>query len=533
MITQSFNFTGTPQTWVVPIGVSTVTVEVWGASGGGRVSSERSLGGYVKATMGVAQGQTIDLYVGGMGTTAGGGYGAAGGFAGGNPGRNNGDITKSYGGGGASVVARTGTPLIVAGGGGGSGAGSNTNAPVKGGDGGVVATAGVSAASGGGGGGATGTAGGAAGASGTSAGGDSAVSTAGTSTSAGNGGDQWLGGTSYANSGGGGGGGHYGGGGGGRGLLGSGTGGGGGGGSSMATGGNLIQAVTGARGGDGRITISYNELPPSTPTNVTPAAGAIINLDNPTLGARFTTTSTQAKARVQWQLATDAGFTQNLRTYTQPETMLTTGGTAGVLVSYVIGSTTGDQRRTQGTWYIRARTIDANNVASGFTGAQSFRVEFPPTTINHYPTGNVAIQHISTGITLAWDFISVSANVDQSAYQVVVEQNSGVPVADTGKVISSESQSVVAVPTELKGTQLRWRVRVWDTDNVMGPYSDYHLFRTADVPVVAITSMTTVTTSNPTVSFNVTPVGNAPIAQRRLYITRDSDNAIVFDSGWR
>lgn len=538
MIVTSFFPTGGTQSFVVPIGVTTVTVECSGAQGGyWGANTSSGKGGYVKAEVPVTAGETLTVFVGMPGGSSGGGFG---GSSGGTPLlQHSGGLgdRPAQGGGGSSEVRRGSTRLVVAGGGGGMGGvrfstpGFENVPPPIGGYGGIPASAGTQPNSGGGAGGgaATASAGGAAGAA--AGGSGAAVATAGSAGSGGNGG----GGSAFGHAGGGGGGGLFGGGGGGgggnnSGLTGSG---GGGGGGSSGTGGTAVPLTfISNTSTQGVVRISYNEVPPSIPTNITPAAGAVVNVDNPVLGARFVTTTSQARARVQWQVASDAGFTQNVRTYTQPESMLTQTGPSGVVASYTIGSTTSDQRLSQGTWYIRARTIDANGTASAFSGVQSFRVEFPPSTLNHYPTGNAAVQFVATGVTLAWDFISVAPNTSQSAYQVVVEQNNGTLVVDTGKVASSAPQTIVIIPTSLKGAQLRWRVRVWDTDNVVGPYSTFNLFRTADLPVVAIADITTVNTANPIIRFNVTPAGNAPILQRRLYVTRDSDGAIVYDSGW-
>lgn len=543
MITTTFGFTGATQTWTVPVGITKITAEAWGAAGfDSNTSGDAGRGGYVKAEIGVASGEVLTIYVGGRGTSTVGGFGhEPGGNAGSYTAVSSPSLMRGGGGGGSSSLNRSSTPLIIAGGGGGAGGGSSSF-PSKGlgGAGGNPGTAGAAGTSpngavgGGGGGGATIGAGGAGGAL---SGGTGAAGGAGTASIGGNGGHYTNAGSNFF-PGGGGGGGHFGGGGGGGGgVINTATnqypaGGGGGGGSSMANGGTPIQFLTGVRNGNGRVTISYVESPPSVPTDVTPSAGSVLNVDDPTLTARFTVnTLSQAAAKVEWSLATDAAFTQNVRTYIQPDSARQSSPTS--IATYKVGSSQADQRLHQATWFIRARTIDANGTTSAFSSVQSFRVEHPPTTLNHYPTGNTAIQHVSTGVTLAWDFISASSGVNQIAYQVNVEQNNGTTVVDTGLTTSVDQQAVVQIPLALKGTQLRWRVRVWDSDGVMGPYSDYHLFRTADLPTVVITAMDVIGTANPLVSFDATPAGSAPITQSRLFITRDSDGAIVYDSGWK
>lgn len=133
--------------WTVPAGVSHVTIDAYGASGGG---DDPGLGAHVRGTLRVERGRTYTVVVGGEGGDPDGRTAGAGGFGGGAPGGTGGQglTLPGYehlfpsgpgagGGGGASDV-RSGsadadgleTRLIVAGGGGGA-------ADVAGGDGGL------------------------------------------------------------------------------------------------------------------------------------------------------------------------------------------------------------------------------------------------------------------------------------------------------------------------------------------------------------------------------------------------------------
>ena len=108
----TFEYTGGMQTYVVPVGITTLEMDLYGASGFGNLG----FGGRVTAELSVTPGETLNIYVGGAGTGTTGGYNG-----GGNPGSN----TSYGGGGGASDVRQGGAALtdriIVAGGGGGSG----------------------------------------------------------------------------------------------------------------------------------------------------------------------------------------------------------------------------------------------------------------------------------------------------------------------------------------------------------------------------------------------------------------------------
>ena len=248
-----FTYTGAQQTWLVPAGVTSVTVTAIGAAGqstNGGINTG-GLAASVFSTFGVLPGQTLYVEVGGAGS------GAVGGFNGGG----NGGVTGG-GGGGASDVrtisrANPGTltsRLVVAGGGGGAGTDGSCLAG-GGGNGGSQAAAGDTggdctvALSGGGGGGAGASPGGTAGGAGAGAG-----SSAGTAGSLGQGGAGGNGNGAGSDGGGGGGGVFGGGGGGGGGDDGGGNigaGGGGGGGDSMGI-------SFGSTASAASVTISYS-----------------------------------------------------------------------------------------------------------------------------------------------------------------------------------------------------------------------------------------------------------------------------------
>ncbi len=114
VVSQTFNFTGSTQTFVVPSGVSSLTIETWGAQGGANWVSNTNYGGYNKGTFTVTPTQTLQINAGGQPTTT------AGGFNGGGSGD-----AAGKGGGGATDVRVSPYSLndriIVSGGGGGAG----------------------------------------------------------------------------------------------------------------------------------------------------------------------------------------------------------------------------------------------------------------------------------------------------------------------------------------------------------------------------------------------------------------------------
>jgi hypothetical protein len=121
---QTYTYSGSSQPWVVPEGVTRVTIEAWGAQGWSG-SNSGGLGGYAKGDLNVTPGQTLNIYAGGQGTAAlGNGVPSGGGWNGGGNGQTNTSSNSAGGGGGASDVRSGGTTLeyrvIVAAGGGGS-----------------------------------------------------------------------------------------------------------------------------------------------------------------------------------------------------------------------------------------------------------------------------------------------------------------------------------------------------------------------------------------------------------------------------
>jgi hypothetical protein len=114
----SYSYTGAVQTYTVPPGVSSITVDAQGAAGGaGGLGGSGGLGGRLQGTFSVTPGDVLYIYVGGVGGAPTAGYNGGGSGAG-----------SGGGGGGASDIRINGTALtdraIVAGGGGGGGQGN-------------------------------------------------------------------------------------------------------------------------------------------------------------------------------------------------------------------------------------------------------------------------------------------------------------------------------------------------------------------------------------------------------------------------
>ena len=286
--TQTFNYTGSVQTFTVPSCVSSIVIQAKGAQGGiAAIGGTGGLGGIASGTLNVTPGDILSFYIGGSNGYNGGGSGGA-----------NGNPVFGFGGygGGASDVRLNGTTLqnrvIVAGGGGGGG--SNGTWPScqvagpagNGGDGGgLIGSAGTFGVGnpcncqGGGGAGATGGTQVSGGIHGAYAGNTACLRanwTAGQDGTLGQGGNGsaiYYNGTGGS---GGGGGGYYGGGSGGSGS--DTTPGGGGGGGSSYTGGVTSGSTTSATwSGNGIVTITYTSSVPPTPGVITGSSSVCAN----------------------------------------------------------------------------------------------------------------------------------------------------------------------------------------------------------------------------------------------------------------
>ncbi|MFD5617035.1 Ig-like domain-containing protein [Streptomyces yangpuensis] len=267
----TFDYTGAAQTFTVPSGVTQLSVDARGASGGAAAGNDNpggvgGAGAEVAGTLTVVSGQTLQVNVGGAGGVGTDSAPGAGGFNGGGTGGSS-DSAYGGGGGGASDV-RSGTldlasRLVTAGGGGGGGAtdelsGGGGGAGGQSGVNGTNGAGGANTTGGQGGGGATPTGPGAGGAGGTGINDNGGNGQPGVPGTGGLGGTGRAGDAGGITGGGGGGGGVYGGGGGGGGGITdvefSGAGGGGGGSSAGPAGSTF---TTGANAGNGLVTISY------------------------------------------------------------------------------------------------------------------------------------------------------------------------------------------------------------------------------------------------------------------------------------
>lgn len=264
-----------------------------------------------------------------------------------------------------------------------------------------------------------------------------------------------------------------------------------------------------------------------TPSGIAPVNGATINTNLPLLEMIFASHTKQQKA--EWQFASDAGFTASIRTITQANAKFTSS-------LYASETVPGGSALTQGTWYLRGRAIDSDGVPSDWTATNTVTVTHPPSATNLDPSSDESVAYGTGDIVHDWTFFDTSPDDAQTAYELQIERNSdGLSVLATGKVVSGTTQHTQAISGTYNNTRLRWRVRLWDLGDVVGPWTPWETYWLADLPVVAITSpvdATVLDTPAPSVAWSLTMAPGRTQSAYRVRFTRTSDSVVVHDSGW-
>lgn len=262
---------------------------------------------------------------------------------------------------------------------------------------------------------------------------------------------------------------------------------------------------------------------PPVPTLVTPVDLSTVTTNTPVLGVTLGAAPEGRTSKSEWQLATNIGFTTGLRTVTESDTDLRVSGATTEVVS-------GGSALTQTLWYMRARSVDQYGYVSAYTAITSFTVAHQPNTTGQSPTATATIVYAATN-TFQWTFTDPSPADSQRAYQVIIERNdTGALILDTGKVISTAVFANLACGAGNKDTVLRWKIQVWDQDDISSGYSGYQLFTVTDPPTVTITypaDAGTAGSGRPTVTWT----NDVATVQAKYQVVIKLGAVIVHDSG--
>ena len=491
-----FGFTGAPQAYVVPAGVTAVLITCLGAGGLGGTfggapgsASAGAAGGLATGILAVTPGETLHVYVGGTANSAFGGYNGGG----------NGGTTSTAGyyaggGGGGSDVRQGGTALadrkIVAGGGAGNyGTLGGAGGGLVGGDGGP--------------------AGGVNGQGGTQSAGGSG------GTGSGNG-SLGQGGNGAYQAGGSGGGGYYGGGGGGN----------GGGGSSYIGGVTSASTTLGAGSPSathGQITIVPANMAPNAPTLTSPIGN--------------TSENRSATVRLAWVPSDpDAGDTQaaydvRWRPVGDPTWSTAYAALPNAFHDLAPGALPGT---TAIPYEWQARTYDQAGLVGPWSGSAFF-------TAATAPAGPVITSPVNTATIPASFATLVWSTPTQDAYQVQsLADAGGVPdttvLYATGTVELAATRTVL-VPLPVNGRTEHLQVRVRD-DGLWSPWTSVRVTASYAVPAAPTPSMVAVSTDPDAPPgetdalligiTNPTPTGDQPsITGNQVFVREAGDDSTI------
>jgi hypothetical protein len=524
--TKTFDWTGGVQTWRVPPGVTSVTIDAFGGWGGMPYTTASGKPGRAQGTLAVTPGETLWVYVAGRGSV---GRNAAGQMLGGFGGGGNGGTGVTYpgfdgaGGGGASDVRQGGTALanrkiVAAGGGGRTG---NATTPVGGSGGGTSGTAGGGTDGGGAG---TPSAGGAYGSGGGGGG------TGGALGVGGRGGNNTIGSKS---GGGGGGGGYYGGGGG---ALDAGTG------NNASTGGGGSSYIGGVTGGstttgystpgnvfNGRVMLTYNIIP-NFATQSSPTAGVYTDQTAATVLSWVFSDNDPG----DFQTAVDIRYRPvGSGSWTTVTTAVSGSGSTYSITAATLTAA------TQYEWQIQ--TYDSASAASGWSPSALFMPVVSPSA----PT--ITAPGLASTLTADPTVFTWTPSGTQNAYQLQVcgdtagTINPAVVYYDTGTVQSTTSSANADVTPPGNAVTVHVRVRTFTYANVWSPWTERGAqlvnLSPPGVPTVVLApdltygrisvAITNPATPNATVYNNIyRTVGNQP---ETLWSAQVDPNVTVYD----
>lgn len=244
-----------------------------------------------------------------------------------------------------------------------------------------------------------------------------------------------------------------------------------------------------------------------------------------------------SRVRMRWQFARDSSFTTSPFVYDSAVWGLASNeGSAGVGGADTIQDTLPDALALAGgTWYFREALVDEFGNVMPYSTTRTLIELHIPSAFNPEPAGSDVIVYPSSGnVTFTWQFSDPWDQDHQTAYQIICERNdTGATVFDTGKTTGTGQQHVQNISGTLAEVVLRWRVRVWDVDDNVSPYTDNELFTLAVPPTVAVNAPTegqVVASATPAIQFTPDTAGGRTIYRYRVRVTQGL--TLLHDSSW-
>jgi len=135
--------------------------------------------------------------------------------------------------------------------------------------------------------------------------------------------------------------------------------------------------------------------------------------------------------------------------------------------------------------------------------------------------------------TLRWTFNDEDPDDSQSAYEVeIINASGGATAIDTGKLVGSTSSYTIPAAALANGNTYQVRVRVWDSHDAVGAWSNWMQFTATTTPTVTITSAYDLATGEDTyiVGWSYTQPEGAGQAYYRVANT--VGGTPFYDTGW-
>lgn len=142
------------------------------------------------------------------------------------------------------------------------------------------------------------------------------------------------------------------------------------------------------------------------------------------------------------------------------------------------------QYLSQGTWHARVRATDAYGQSGAWSGSYTFSVAHPPLAANLLPRQGAAFDQEAGPVR--WSFTDPWTGDAQSAYRMRVYDATDQLLQDTGKVPSTVARAIMQIPTSRLRQTLRYRVQVWDRDDVPSTTEAEATFLLSTAPVITL-----------------------------------------------
>lgn len=284
------------------------------------------------------------------------------------------------------------------------------------------------------------------------------------------------------------------------------------------------------------------------PVNISPVYNGVEATSSPTYRVRVDNLNYTPNlyGKIELQISQDSLFLVGNKSIIQPDSAFqyfgSKDGLTGSGKQVAIPTTLSAQRLTSGTWYWRARIVSDKDSPGEWSsgGSNTFSVSHLPTPLPLSPTSGQILGELGTSVYFTWRFSDSDPLDTQSAYRVLISNQSGVgtPI-DSGWVSSSSNQFAVTYGSGFLEIPQTWTVQLKDADGVAGPVSNPIDFLVGYKPVVAIVTpadASVVTTAVPTITWTYSSGGARVQRSYRIVITATTGpltGTVVADTLWQ